>query len=118
MSHSVSGSSIAELLVDVVDRGAARDPQRAAGQVLDAGLLDVVLVGDLADDLLEEVLEGDEPGGPAVLVDDDRHVELLRLHLAQQLGDPLLLGHEHRLADRGPHRLVASRPRGRGARGP
>ena len=57
-------------------------------------LLDVVLVDDLADQLLDEVLERDQAGGAAVLVDDDRHVELLGLHLAQQLGDPLGLGHE------------------------
>ena len=34
----------------------------------------VVLVADLADDLLEDVLEGDDPGDAAVLVDD--HGEL------------------------------------------
>ena len=47
-----------------------------------------------------QVLERDQPGGAAVLVDDDRHVELARLHLAQQLRDPLRLGDEVR----GPHR--------------
>ena len=40
-----------------------------SAQLLDPGRLDVVLVGDLADDLLEQVLERDEPGGAAVLVD-------------------------------------------------
>ena len=60
----------------------------AVGTPADLGLLDVVLVGDLADQLLEEVLEGDEAGGAAVLVDDDGEVHLLLAHLPQQLGAP------------------------------
>ena len=72
-----------------------------------AGSGDVVLVGDLADDLLEQVLHRDEPGGAAVLVDDDRHVELLGLHLAQELGDALRLGHEVRGPQALAHRLGA-----------
>src|ERR1700710_1721 len=46
----------------------------------------VMLVGDVADDGFEEVFDGDEAGPPAVLVDDDTHVLLLALHLAEQLG--------------------------------
>ena len=34
------------------------------------------------------------PGGAAVLVDDDGHVEALLLHLPQQVGHALGLGHE------------------------
>ena len=85
---------------------------------LDLGVLDVELVGDLADDLLEHVFHRDEPGGVAVLVDDDRHVELLRLHLAQQLGDALLLGDEHRRPQRVADRVRRPRPRARVRRGP
>ena len=59
------------------------------------GALDVVLVGDLADDLLEDVLDRDQAGGAAVLVDDDRDVGALCLHLAQQVVDRLGVGHEH-----------------------
>ena len=103
VSHSSCGQVDVEQLVDLVDRGAAGHAQRAVGQAFDAGLVDVVLVGDLADDLLEQVLHRDETGGAAVLVDDDRHVELLGLHLAQQLGDALRLGHEVR----GPQRCRA-----------
>ena len=40
----------------------------------DEALLDVVLVLDVTDDLLDQVLDGDQAGGPAVLVDDDRDV--------------------------------------------
>ena len=42
-----------------------------------------------------------------MLVDDDRHVELLGLHLAQQLGDALRLRHEVRGPQHLAHRLVA-----------
>ncbi len=112
------GQLDAELLAHLVDRRAAGHPQRAVAQPLDRGHLDVVLVGDLPDDLLEQVFERHEPGGAAVLVDHDRHVELLGAHLAQQLGDPLLLGHEDRRAHRDPHRLRRPRRRALGARGP
>src|SRR2546422_11253403 len=56
-----------------------------------------------------KVLERDEPRGPAVLVHDDRHVELLRLELLQKRVGTLGLGDEVR---RGP-----ARPRGAGRRG-
>src|SRR5271170_5768768 len=46
----------------------------------------VVLVGDVADDGFEEVFDGDEAGDAAVLVDDDAHVLLFALHLAEELG--------------------------------
>ena len=42
----------------------------------------------------------------------------LRLHLAQELGDALLLGHEHRRPQRRAHGLVRPHRRGRGRRGP
>ena len=71
-----------EQLVHLVDRGAAGHAERATGKPLDLGLVDVVLVGDLADDLLEQVFHRDETRRAAVLVDHDRHVELLGLHLA------------------------------------
>src|SRR3989449_6372504 len=43
-----------------------------------------------------KVLERDEPRGPAVLVHDDRHVELLRLELLQKRVGTLGLGDEVR----------------------
>ena len=89
----------AQPLGQLVDVQPGAHPQRAVRQLLDQGGLHVVLVGDLADDLLEHVLDGDQSGRAAVLVDDDRDVGLLRLHLAQQLVDRLALGHE----DRRPH---------------
>ena len=70
--------------VQLVDGQAARDPEAARRHPLDQPLVLVVLVADLADQLLEQVLEGDEPGGAAVLVHHDGEVELLGLELAQQ----------------------------------
>ena len=47
---------------------------------------DIVLVLDIADDLLDEILNGDETVGAAVLVDDQRHVDTRRLHADQEVG--------------------------------
>jgi hypothetical protein len=106
-----------QLLVDVVDVEGRVDQHVAVGQRLDVGNVVVELVGDLADQLLEQVLERGEPGGAAVLVDDDRHVGAAHLHLGQQLGDPFGLGHEQRRVDqlgtasnRHPRARSASRP--------
>jgi hypothetical protein len=57
----------------------------------------VGLVVDVADDLLDQVLQGDDASGAAVLVDDDGEVHPLGPHLGH--------GDEHRLvlgAWRGP----------------
>src|SRR5579864_1670970 len=67
------------------------DAHLAAEDVLPATLvddrlgLDVVLVPDFPDDLLEQILDGDQAGGSAVFVDDDRALCLLTLELLQQL---------------------------------
>ncbi len=57
------------------------------------GFLDVVLVLDLADDLLDHVLDGDQALGPAELVDDDGEVDALRPHPREQVD------HAHRFRD-------------------
>ena len=90
----VVGDAHAEQVVEVVDRRAAVDEVVAVGEALDLGVLLVVLVDDLADQLLEAVLQGDQPGERAVLVGDEREVELLGLHLAHQPAHRLVLGHE------------------------
>ena len=58
--------------------------------------LDVVFVADLADDLLEQILDRDQARRAAVFVDDDRELGLLALELLQQLRHALGLGHERR----------------------
>ena len=57
-----------------------------------------MLVADVADDLLEQVLERDDTGRAAVLVDYDGHADAVAAHLADQVLDGLALGNEARLA--------------------
>src|SRR6266480_4604245 len=57
-------------------------------------LAGVVLVANLADDLLEQVLQRDHARCAPVLVDHDHHVLLLGPHVVQQLVHLLLLGCE------------------------
>ncbi len=45
--------------------------------------LDVVFVTDLADDLFEQILDRHQPGGAAVLVDDDGALDAVALELLQ-----------------------------------
>ena len=100
MSHSSpSGSSdSSQQLVDLVDGHPGVDHHRAVVETLGRHLLHVVLVGDLADELLDEVLQGDQTGGAAELVHDNRHVVFAGLHFPHQLGDPLALRRELGLA--------------------
>ncbi|GMA20065.1 hypothetical protein GCM10025862_20860 [Arsenicicoccus piscis] len=83
-----------ELVGEVVDVQGGRDPVAVLPQLLDALGLLVVLVVDLADDLLDDVLHRDQARGAAVLVHDDREVGLVLLHLAQQVVDRLAVRHE------------------------
>ena len=84
----------AQPIAHLVDADLAAEDERAVALVGHRLALDVVLVANLADDLLEQILDGHEPGGAAVLVDDDRHLRLPALHLLQQLRDALALRHE------------------------
>ena len=63
---------------------------------LDGFVRQVELVLDLADDLLEHVLERDDPLHVAVLVDDDRHVLVRPPELVQERRDVLRLGDDVR----------------------
>ena len=64
----------------------------------------VVLVGEFADDLLQEVLHGDQSGGAAVLVNCEHHVDAAGLHVAQQVVSGLGLRDPDGLAGEGGHR--------------
>src|SRR5262249_38332314 len=88
-----------ELLVEVVDRERAVDPPPALGQLLDRLVRAVELVLDLADDLLQQILERDDPLEVAVLVDHDRHVLVRATEVGEQRGEVLRLGDDVRRTD-------------------
>ena len=70
------------LLGEVVQAEQAVDVEVPALQPPGVGVLRVVLIPDLADELFDQVLEGDDAGGAAVLIDDHSDV----LAGASQLG--------------------------------
>jgi hypothetical protein len=76
-----------ERLVDRGERRVAGDALAAAGERVDArlGVVLVELVLDLAHDLLEDVLEREQAGGVAELVDDDGDVVAIGAEVAQQV---------------------------------
>jgi hypothetical protein len=66
----------------------------------------VVLVFDLSHDLLYEVLDRDDAGGAAVLVDDDDQLMTVATHLDQQGGKvPRLRDDQGRTHDLGDGRV-------------
>ena len=67
-----------------------------------------MLVDDLADQLLQTILQRDEARHRAVLVRHQRQVELLGLHLAHQPVHRLVLGHEANGTEELGDRLAAS----------
>src|SRR5664280_1391124 len=77
------GQAGSTLLGELVQVEQAVDLDVAAAQR--AGLLafHVVLVPNVADQVLDQVLESDDAGGSAVLVHDDRQVVTLAAHLRQ-----------------------------------
>ena len=94
----------------------AGDGPRAVAQRAPGGLRAVVLVVDLADDLLDEVLEGDDARGAAVLVDDDGELHPALAQLEQQRVEAQRLGHEDRGHHQRRHRHVAAAVEGDGDR--
>ncbi len=71
-------------------------------------LVVVAFVGNFADDLLDDVLQRHQTQRRTVFVDHDSHVHLVRLEVAQQVIDLLMLRHEIGLADQLlPSELVA-----------
>src|SRR5690606_31927625 len=72
--------------VEVLDLGGGLDTI-TAGVVehdITGGLIEIVFVLNVADDLFQHVLDGDEAGYAAVLIDDDGHVIVAGAELAQQ----------------------------------
>ncbi len=75
-------------------QGAVEQPLPGALHAGEPGRRPVVLVVDLADDLLEDVLERDDPGRAAVLVDHDREVAPDAPQVGEQVGEVAGLGHD------------------------
>jgi hypothetical protein len=97
------GQLEAELLVDVGDAVRRIDLRAALGEASDrSGPLVLPLVVEVPDELREQIAEGHETAGASVLVEHDRHLQLLVPELREQLGDQLGLGHEVG----GPHQLA------------
>ena len=85
----VLGQAPAELAVEVADRHVALADHAAVLAPDHAALDGVVLVLDVADDLLDDVLEGDDAAQRAVLVDHDGEMLVAgaeRLELVEQRG--------------------------------
>ena len=83
-----------ENLAELVDAQAGRKAERAVLVERVLGAFVIVLVGDIAHELLDEVLQGNQTGGSAVLVHDHGHVGRFALHIAQQVHGALRLGFE------------------------
>jgi hypothetical protein len=81
----------AELLVEVVDRERPVDPDRGVVDALDRLVRQVELVLDVADDLLDQVLERHDPLRRPVLVHDDGEMLVHPAELCEERGEVLRL---------------------------
>src|SRR5579872_2285976 len=88
----------AESPVEIVYFGLRLDAKLAISIENDVGLgfVEVELVFDLADDLFEHVLDRDQAGHAAVLVDDDRDMVAVAAEILQQDVQPLRFRDENR----------------------
>jgi hypothetical protein len=80
--------------------------------MLHAQLSGVVLVPNLADELLDEVLQRHDAGRAAVLVDHQREVPPFLLHLEEQRVDLARFRHDEHRTDQGAVELALVRLRG------
>jgi hypothetical protein len=90
------GEARVEMVVEVRDLGHRLHAVAPAAVEQDVvlGLVEVVLVLDVADDLLDHVLDRDEPCHAAILVHDDRDVVAVGAEFLQQHVEALGLRHE------------------------
>ena len=68
-------------LVYLIQRHAGIKQKLIFSNFLDSWLFGVVLILDLTDNLFQQILDGHDPGCAAVLVDDNRHVNLAHLQV-------------------------------------
>ncbi len=85
--------------LELLDRQSRIEVERAVGTLAEhrAGHL-VVLVRDVADDGLDQVLDGEQPVDAAVFVDDEGEVDARLAHLQQQVEHRHLRGDHQRVA--------------------
>ena len=95
----VLGVGVVEAVEHLADGHLGIDLIAAAAERHERLLNDVVLVPDLADELLNDVLHGDDAERAAVVVGDDGKIRLAAAELGQHLGDERALVHEHRLVE-------------------
>jgi hypothetical protein len=84
---------------DVLDRGAGIGHIHSLAGLAKLRLGFVMLIGDVADDLLDQVLDAHQPVGPAIFVDHDGHVDAGGLHFHEQVGG----AHRWRHEQQGPY---------------
>ena len=81
-----------ENLAQLINTQTSRQTERAVVIQRVLGALVVVLIRNVTDQLLNQVLKRNQTGGAAVLINNDRHVRGLALHLTQQVHGALRLG--------------------------
>ena len=99
----VLGVGVVEPVEHLADGHLGIDLVAAAAERHERLLDHVVLVPDLADELLDDVLHGHDAERAAVVVGDDGEVCLAAAQLGQHLGDEGALVHEHGLVEQGAH---------------
>ena len=84
-------------LVEIGDLGLRLHPVAPArlGNDVVLGFVEVILVLDVADDLLQHVLDGDQARHAAIFVDDDGDMIAIGAKVAQEHIEPLGFRHEH-----------------------
>ncbi|CAM2151793.1 hypothetical protein PT2222_270013 [Paraburkholderia tropica] len=103
--HFFIGEMGAERLVELHEFGERAHAEAAVGRSDDvaAFLVEVVFVLDVADDLLQHVLDRDQAGHAAVFVHDDGDVIAVLPEVVQQHVQALRLGDEHGRAQHAAH---------------
>ena len=83
-----------ELIIELFDRRQPLDQEVAGGQLLDVVLvIDIVFILDIANDLFQDILDGDQSGHAAIFIDHYRHMVVGRAKFLEQHVEPLGLGH-------------------------
>ena len=73
------------MLVELLDRGQRLDQEGITlGADEGALIIGIVLVVDVADDFFQDILDGDQAGYTAVLIDHDRHVQMRAAEFLEQ----------------------------------